>query len=43
MNTNTPIFTVQKTPEQYEQEKKETTQREIDKLNTVYSAERRLS
>lgn len=35
MNTNTPIFTVQKTPEQYEQEKKETTQREIDKLNTV--------
>lgn len=35
MNTNTPIFTVLKTPEQYEQEKKETTQREIDKLNTV--------
>jgi len=35
MNTNTPIFTVQKTSEQYEQEKKETTQREIDKLNTV--------
>jgi hypothetical protein len=35
MNTNTPIFTVQKTPAEYQQEKKETTQREIDKLNTV--------
>jgi len=35
MNTNTPIFTVLKTPEEYEKEKKEVTQREIDKLNTV--------
>ena len=35
MNTNTPTFTVQKTPAEYEQEKKEATQREINKLNTV--------